>query len=92
MNKALATNNTNIISYVSFDMSVLGYQGIRDAYERGVILDELRMDIGNDLFCALSDKDKQFILDTEGTIDFGYKAGEDDLKRISSSIKNDYQY
>jgi len=45
-------------------------------------LEELRADIGNDLFNQLSEEDKNFIIETEGTINLGYEASEEDLKRM----------
>ncbi|MBU4601106.1 hypothetical protein KKE88_03610 [Patescibacteria group bacterium] len=85
--------NTNVIQDLYLNISVLNYQdSIREIYERGVALEDLRQDIGNNLFLALSEEDKQFIIETEGSINFGYKASKDDLKRIFISIHNEYQY
>ncbi len=90
MNTTIAINTNilqNLFSIPSFD-----YSSSIKKYEEDSMLNELKSDLGNDLFNSLSSEDKQFILDTEGSIDFGYKADENDLKRIFSSIKNDYQY
>ncbi len=93
MSATLTINNINIIQGVFSSPSVFDYKdSIEDVYEKDAVLDELKNDIGDDLFYALSNEDKQFILDTEGSVNFGYKADENDLKRIFSSIKNDYQY
>lgn len=93
MNTTLTMNKANIFEDVFSDLSVFGYKNsIEKVYKKDAVLDELKNDLGNDLFYSLSDEDRQFILDTEGSIDFGYKADENDLKRIFSSIKNDYQY
>ena len=93
MNTTITINKANIFEDMFSDLSVFGYKNsIKEVYEKNAVLDELKNDIGNDLFYTLSDEDKQFILDTEGSVDFGYKADESDLKRIFSSIKNDYQY
>ena len=66
-----------------------------DEIEEQVVSSEfatLKEDIGEELFNSLSEEDKQFILSTEGSVDLGYDVGKNDLKRIFSSIKNDYQY
>ncbi len=55
-------------------------------------LKELRRDIGDGLFYSLSKKDRQFILDTEGSIDFGYKLNRKEMKRIEKSLRENYQY
>lgn len=74
-------------------ISFFGYSdNIRERWEKNLALEELRKDIGNDLFEELSEEDKQFMLETEGSIDLGHKAGSKDLKRIFASIKNEYNY
>ena len=50
-------------------------------------LEELRADIGDELFSQLSEEDKRFFLETEGVLDFGYELTEKDLKRISKYIE-----
>lgn len=45
-------------------------------------LEELKRDIGDSLFYSLSNEDKQFILNTEGSIDLGFEATKEDLNRI----------
>ena len=93
MNTAIAMDNINFVRDALLNLSVFSYKNsIEKVYEKDALLDELRNDIGDNLFYTLSDEDKQFILDTEGSVDFGYKADESDLKRIFSSIKNEYQY
>lgn len=52
-------------------------------------LKELRQDIGDDLFSSLSDEDKEFILNTEGSVDLGFAVTEKDLSRILNFIEND---
>lgn len=88
--------NTNIIKDIKdlfFGPSVFDYKNsIEEVYKRNAVLDELKNDIGNDLFYALSDDDKQFILDTEGSIDFGYKLDSEGIKRIEKSLREDYEY
>lgn len=97
MNGVSVINSTNIIQDIDIfsNISVLDYwDKIKRAKHASkiAVLDELKRDIGDDLFYSLSNEDKQFILDTEGSVDFGYKADKNDLKRIFSSIKNDYRY
>ena len=55
-------------------------------------LEELRNDIGDELFSQLSEEEKQFIIETEGFVDFGYELTEEDLKRITKSIREEYEY
>jgi len=55
-------------------------------------LEELRVDIGDELFNSLSEEDKKFIIETEGILDFGYELTEEDLKRITKSIEEEYEY
>lgn len=64
---------------------------IGQEFEKRKKLEQLRLDIGDDLFYSLSEEDKQFILDTEGIIDLGYEATEKDLKRIFEFIEGDYE-
>lgn len=96
MSTALIINNTNTISDILSSMPFLGseYKNIAEeiSEKETVLLDELRKDLGDKLFYLLSENDKQFILATEGSVDLGYKADKNDLKRIFSSIKNDYRY
>ena len=54
-------------------------------------LEELRRDIGDELFSQLSEADKQFIIETEGIVDLGYELTEEDLKRIEKNIREDYE-
>ena len=55
-------------------------------------LEELRDDIGEELFSQLSEEEKQFIIETEGIVNFGYELTEEDLKRITKSIRENYEY
>jgi hypothetical protein len=50
-------------------------------------LAELRADIGEKLFNQLSEEDKSFIIETEGMINLGYEASEEDLKKIFKYIE-----
>lgn len=50
-------------------------------------LAELRADIGEELFNQLSEEDKYFIIETEGIVDLGYEASDEDLKRIYERIE-----
>ena len=52
-------------------------------------LEELRLDIGDELFSSLSEDERQFIVDTEGVVDLGYDVSESDLKKISRFIEDD---
>ena len=97
MNTAIAVNNINFVKDAFSNLSVFGYSDYKDSIEkeyekRTILLDELKNDIGDDLFYALSDEDKQFILDTEGSIDFGYKLDNEGIKRIEKTLREDYEY
>jgi hypothetical protein len=50
---------------------------------------DLRADIGDVAFDKLSEKDKHFIVETEGMLDLGYEATEKDLHKIANFIKAD---
>lgn len=50
-------------------------------------LKQLETDIGKGLFARLTEADKEFILETEGTIYLGYEAEWADLKRIFKYIE-----
>lgn len=50
-------------------------------------LEELRADIGDELYSQLSDEDRLFIIETEGIVDLGYEASEKDLERIFKYIE-----
>lgn len=67
-------------------------EGYKIADERAELLVELRNDVGDELFNSLTQKEKEFIIETEGAIDFGYQLNEEDLKRISRSLEEDYEY
>lgn len=54
-----------------------------------VRFEELKRDIGENLFDTLSYEDQLFILDTEGSMDLGYEAKEEDLNRVARSIEED---
>lgn len=104
MNTTLTMNKIGIIKDMKdmfSGLSVFGYSDYKnnseEVYEKDALLDELKLDelkndIGDDLFYALSDEDKQFILDTEGSIDFGYKLDNEGIKRIEKSLREDYEY
>ena len=51
----------------------------------------LKNDIGDELFNSLSSEDKDFILDTVGSVDFGYKLNSDNLREIERSLREDYE-
>lgn len=61
-------------------------------YEVDQKLEELRLDVGDDLFYLLSDEDRQFIVKTEGIIDLGHKFTEKDFKKVEQSLREDYEY
>lgn len=50
-------------------------------------LEELRADVGEELFNQLSEEDKYFIIETEGIVYLGYEASDEDLKRIYERIE-----
>lgn len=77
------------------------YEGIRDQYAAAILgsykrektaLELLKDDIGDELFYNLSDEDKRFIIETEGSISIGRLADESDLTRIEKSLREDYEY
>jgi hypothetical protein len=51
-------------------------------------LEELKNDIGDELFNRLSDEDKRFILETEGIVDFRHKVDLDEIQRIIKNIED----
>lgn len=65
---------------------------LRDLFLRNDKLEELKKDIGEDLFASLSDEDRDFILKTEGSIDFGYKINSINLHEIEKILREDYEY
>ena len=52
-------------------------------------LEELKKDIGDKLYNSLTIEDRDFILKTEGIVDFGYEVTKKDLNRILNFIEND---
>lgn len=95
MNSILTMDNTNIISDIFLNMPFLGseYQNIAEELSKEkVSFNELRKDIGDELFYSLSDEDKRFIIKTEGIVDFGYKLTNKDIKRIEKSLRENYEY
>ena len=87
-----SNNSSNVSTLDRLDFSVLLWPQIEKSYEANPELEELRIDIGDDLFSLLSDEDKQFIITTEGVIDLGHKFSEKDFKRIEESLRDDYEY
>lgn len=86
-------NNTSFLPDKFFGLSVFDYKNsIVEVYRRDLALDELKNDIGDNLFYSLSDDDKQFILNTEGSVDFGYRLDNEGIKRIEKSLREDYEY
>lgn len=99
MNSIGTINKTQILSDFNITADVSGmslpvhmYDSIKRAYDIALAMEELRVDIGYQLFNLLSEEDKQFILATEGSLDLGHKAVESDFRRIFDSISNDYEY
>jgi len=68
------------------------FANLEEELEKERKLEELRSDIGEKLFNSLSEEDKKFIIETEGIVDFGYELTEEDLKRVTKSIEEDYEY
>ncbi|MGH2563879.1 MAG: hypothetical protein ACRDE5_05170 [Ginsengibacter sp.] len=60
--------------------------------ENLIKLQELKNDIGENLFNSLGDEDKNFILKTEGSVDFGYKINSTNLREIEKYLREDYEY
>jgi len=85
-------NSSGVSTLDRLDFGVLLWPQIERNYEVGQKLEELRLDIGDDLFNSLSDEDKQFIVETEGIIDLGREFNEKDFKRVEKSLKEDYEY
>lgn len=48
-------------------------------------LQELKKDIGEDLYNSLGNEDRDFILKTEGSVDFGYKVDLIEMEKILAS-------
>ncbi|MEK7203246.1 MAG: hypothetical protein AAB653_02935, partial [Patescibacteria group bacterium] len=76
------SSNAYTLDRLDFGVSNFLLPQIEKSYEVNPKLEELRVDIGDDLFSLLSDGDKQFIVETEGIIDLGHKFSEKDFKRI----------
>jgi hypothetical protein len=53
-------------------------------------LEGLRGDIGDDLFNALTDADRDFIIATEGSVDFGFTITEENHQELIQMIGDDY--
>lgn len=81
---------TEVLEYARLNIADLL---INQGYiERTIKLEELRADIGDDLFYSLSDAEKQFIIDTEGVVDFGHKMTEEDFLKTEKFLREDYDY
>ena len=82
------------ITYEKFTISLPHsyFERIIEESIKAAKLEELRADIGDELFNSLSEEDKKFIIETEGIVDFGYELTEGDLKRITRSIEEEYEY
>lgn len=65
---------------------------ISDLLIKNEKLQGLRRDVGDSLFLALSDEDKDFILNTEGSVDFGYKISSTNFHEIEKNLREDYEY
>ncbi len=86
-------NNSSGVSILDrLDFGILLRPQIERNYEVDQKLEELRLDIGDNLFSLLSDEDKQFIMATEGMIDLGHKFTEKDFKRVEKSLRENYEY
>ena len=85
-------NSSGVSTLDRLDFGILLRPQIERNYEVDQKLEELRLDIGDDLFNSLSDEDKQFIVETEGVIDLGRKFTEKDFKRVEKSLREDYEY
>lgn len=67
-------------------------QYIEERSEKIRKLEELRNDIGDELYHSLSEEDKDFILKTEGVVDFGFKLNPNNLQKIEKYLREDYEY
>lgn len=65
---------------------------LRELFSKNDKLEELKKDIGENLFASLSDEDRDFILKTEGSVDFGYKINSTNLHEIEKTLREDYEY
>ena len=81
-------SNISILDRLNFAI----IPGISENFEEIKKLEELRNDIGDKLFNLLSDQDKRFIFETEGSIDLGHNFTEKDFKRVEKSLREDYEY
>ncbi len=90
MTTSLTQQNLYKISYLDnpIDMSTLISPSLTEEdLEKQKKLEELRKDIGGELFNSLSERDRQFIIETEGIVDLGYEASDEDLKRIYERVE-----
>ena len=53
-------------------------------------VDELQDDIGDGLFAALSEESRDFILKTEGMVDFGFVLTKESAAEIDRFLSQDY--
>lgn len=78
----------NAVSYEQLNIADLL---IHSAYMENIgRFEELRADIGDELFDSLSDEDKQFIIETEGIINIGCAMAEKDFAEIERYLREDY--
>ncbi len=78
----------NIISYEQLNIADLL---IHSAYVGNIgKFEELRADIGDELFDSLSDEDKQFIIETEGIVNIGRVMAEKDFTDIEKYLREGY--
>jgi len=82
------SNNRPIAALVSFSNENI----VKDFFSKNLKWEELRKDIGEDLFESLSEEDKDFILKTEGSVNFGYKISSTNLHEIEKILREDYEY
>lgn len=69
-----------------FDFSTPLMISVKEGFESDKKMEELRLDIGDQLFYSLSQEDRLFIINTEGVIDLGYEAADKDIERIINFI------
>lgn len=91
MTSFIQQNSYTIFNF-PIDLTHLLLPGLEQNWEEERKLEELRSDIGEELFSLISEGDRQFIIETEGMIDLGHKFAGEDFKRIEKSLREDYEY
>ena len=75
---------------LQLDFSTPQMVSVKEGLEIDKKMEELRLDIGDQLFHSISEKDRLFIINTEGVIDLGYEVADKDIKRIINFIDEEF--